>query len=111
MQSYPMEQLMIRGLFSIYALFVAALILSLSMQPRRVSAGTNGAIFTSADSAVAGFQTIHNDFYWVDDKGARIQTRSGCLRQFNGKFYWYGGTNGFRDQTCYTSTDMVHWRF
>src|ERR1041384_669928 len=53
--------------------------------------------------------TIHNDFYWTDDKGNRIQTRSGCLCWFNNKFYWYGGTRGFRDQTCYSSTDLIHW--
>ena len=56
------------------------------------------------------FETIHNDFYWVDQNGARILTRSGCLRQFNGVFYWYGGNpRGFREQYCYTSTDLVHW--
>src|SRR5262249_55474284 len=43
------------------------------------------------------------------DRGQRIQTRSGCLCQFNALFYWYGGTNRFTDQTCYTSTDLVHW--
>ncbi len=53
--------------------------------------------------------TIHNDFYWTDDQGNRIQTRSGCLCFFNNKFYWYGGTRGFRDQTCYSSTDLIHW--
>ena len=59
----------------------------------------------------AGFQTIHNDFYWVDQNGARINTRSGCLCQFNGVYYWYGGTARFHDQTCYASTDLVHWTF
>ena len=56
------------------------------------------------------FETIHNDFYWVDQNGARILTRSGCLCQFNGVFYWYGGNpRGFREQYCYTSKDLVHW--
>ncbi len=54
--------------------------------------------------------TIHNDFYWVDQDGARILTRSGCLDKFNGVFYWYGGNpRGFREQYCYTSTDLIHW--
>ncbi|HVX84035.1 MAG TPA: discoidin domain-containing protein [Phycisphaerae bacterium] len=54
--------------------------------------------------------TIHNDFYWTDTDGNRILTRSGCLRQFNGTWYWYGGNpRGFREQYVYTSTDLVHW--
>ncbi len=57
-----------------------------------------------------GFQTIHNDFYWLDSSGQRILTRSGCLRQFNGIFYWYGGNpRGFFEQYCYKSTDLIHW--
>jgi hypothetical protein len=57
-----------------------------------------------------GFVTIHNDSYWTDQAGARILTRSGALCQFNGVFYWYGGNpRGFREQYCYTSTDLIHW--
>src|SRR4051812_6701450 len=63
-----------------------------------------------AHSTSDGFVTIHNDFNWVDHTGARILTRSGCLCQFNGVFYWYGGNpRGFREQYCYSSTDLVHW--
>ena len=44
---------------------------------------------------------IHNDFFWTDQNGARILTRSGCLCEFNGVFYWYGGNpRGFREQYC-----------
>src|SRR6516225_6109154 len=65
---------------------------------------------TGADKSPDRFITIHNDFYWVDQNGARILTRSGCLCQFNGVFYWYGGNpRGFREQNCYYSTDLVHW--
>ncbi|HTB63473.1 MAG TPA: family 43 glycosylhydrolase [Opitutales bacterium] len=56
------------------------------------------------------FVTFHNDFYWLDQNGQRILTRSGCLRQFNGVFYWYGGNYPrFLEQYCYKSTDLVHW--
>jgi hypothetical protein len=65
---------------------------------------------TSAAPSATGFVTIHNDFYWVDQNGQRILTRSGCLRQFNGVFYWYGGNpRGFLEQYCYKSTDLIHW--
>ena len=65
----------------------------------------------AADEKYSGkWQTVHNDFYWVDQNGGRILTRSGCLCQFNGTFYWYGGNpRGFREQYCYTSTDLTHW--
>jgi len=63
-----------------------------------------------APPPVADYQTIHNDFYWVDQNGQRILTRSGCLREFNGAYYWYGGNpRGFLEQYCYKSTDLIHW--
>src|SRR4029079_12109256 len=72
------------------------------------SSGINAA--DSVKTTPEKFETIHNDFYWVDQNGARILTRSGCLCQFNGTFYWYGGNpRGFREQYCYTSKDLVHW--
>jgi hypothetical protein len=53
---------------------------------------------------------LHNDFNSVDVDGDPILTRSGCLAQFNGTYYWYGGNpRGFREQYCYTSTDLVRW--
>lgn len=64
----------------------------------------------AAPRAPGGYSTIHNDFFWVDQDGARILTRSGCLCLFNGTFYWYGGNpRGFREQYCYNSTDLTHW--
>lgn len=55
--------------------------------------------------------TIHNDFFWYDDTGLLIQVRSGALRQFNGMYYWFGSQPGGIDQTCYASTDLVHWTY
>ncbi|MBP8303410.1 MAG: family 43 glycosylhydrolase [Phycisphaerae bacterium] len=62
-------------------------------------------------AAPGGYRTIHNDFFWLDQNGDRILTRSGCLVQFGGVYYWYGGTQAdlHRAQYCYTSTDLVHW--
>jgi hypothetical protein len=59
----------------------------------------------------SGYQTIHNDFFWVDQNGYRIATRSGCLCQFGKEFYWYGGGAPGYDQTCYESSDLVHWTY
>ena len=59
----------------------------------------------------SGWHTIHNDFYWVDQAGERLYTRSGCLVKFGELYYWYGGTQRDRHQGqyCYTSPDLVHW--
>jgi len=59
----------------------------------------------------SGWQTIHNDFLWTDQNGYPIATRSGCLDQFGDKYYWYGGGAPGYDQTCYESTDLVHWTY
>ncbi len=72
--------------------------------------GTAGGTAAGTANLPDQFQTIHNDFNWVDEAGQRILTRSGCLEQFNGVFYWYGGNpRGFREEYCYSSTDLVHW--
>ena len=66
-------------------------------------------IFASATISQAAWLTIHNDFYQYDTAGNRIQTRSGTLQKFNGKYYWYGSAFNFNYQTCYSSTDLLHW--
>jgi len=59
----------------------------------------------------SGYVTIHNDFFWVDQNGNRIATRSGCMCQFGDQFWWYGGGAPGYDQTAYESTDLVHWTY
>ncbi|MGA3181253.1 MAG: discoidin domain-containing protein [Verrucomicrobiota bacterium] len=59
----------------------------------------------------SGYQTIHNDFLWTDQNGYPIATRSGCMCQFGDQFWWYGGAFPGFDQTCYESTDLVHWTY
>ncbi|HEY7086684.1 MAG TPA: family 43 glycosylhydrolase [Tepidisphaeraceae bacterium] len=64
----------------------------------------------AVDQLSGSLATIHNDFYWLDQDGNRILTRSGCLCRFGDTFYWYGGNpRGFREQHCYTSADLMHW--
>lgn len=68
-------------------------------------------LFGAATTSEAAWQTIHNDFYQYDLSGNSIQTRSGCLRKFADTYYWYGSSNGFSNQTCYSSTDLRHWTY
>jgi hypothetical protein len=76
---------------------------------------TGGSVATGG-AAATGWVTIHNDFFWYDNTGTEILTRAGCLRNFAGVYYWYGllhwqDKNGWNDQTCYTSTDLIHWTY
>jgi hypothetical protein len=76
-----------------------------------VSFVTAAARAADAPPAAPAWVPIHNDFYWTDTDGNRILTRSGCVCNFNGTWYWYGGNpRGFREQYCYSSTDFVHWK-
>lgn len=60
----------------------------------------------------AKWLTIHNDFNHFDTDGNPILTRSGDLDKFGDTYYWYGSDieSGFSDQTCYSSTDLLHWK-
>ena len=102
MKNPPLPRLLCR------LLFPAVLLLLRHPLAAQVSPPPTAA--SPAAPSAADFQTIHNDFYWLDQNGQRILTRSGCLRQFNGTFYWYGGNpRGFLEQYCYKSADLIHW--
>ncbi len=60
-------------------------------------------------SSQAKWLTIHNDFFQYDLDGNPIHTRSGCLNKFGGTYYWYGCDPTQTIQTCYSSTDLLHW--
>jgi hypothetical protein len=78
--------------------------------PDSVALRAAAADAAGVDNPSNAYVTIHNDFNWTDQNGEKIYTRSGCLARFNGVWYWYGGrTPSFREQYCYTSTDLVHW--
>ena len=73
-----------------------------------------GSGVANGGASATGWVTIHNDFFWYDDTGAAIETRAGCLRKFGDTYYWYGllawqDPKAWNDQTCYASTDLVHW--
>ncbi len=69
------------------------------------------AILAITTMSQAKWLTIHNDFFQYDDKGQRIQTRSGCLMEYEGTYYWYGCKHmEFTNQYCYSSKDLLHWK-
>ena len=100
--------------FSLFLLLGIALLAGSKLNAQGTPASPPAApagVPASPSQSQAGYQTIHNDFFWVDQDGNHINTSCGCLRQFNNLFYWYGMTNRAYDQTCYVSSDLVHWTY
>jgi hypothetical protein len=54
---------------------------------------------------------------WTDQLGQQIQAHGGAITQFKGSYYWYGETytsstdSGYKSVNCYTSKDLINWRF
>lgn len=73
-------------------------------------------------------QTIVNDRFWKDTNGDFIYSQGGGVIQVGDTFYWYGvkyngavtyaanptkknSDTGFAGVTCYSSKDLVNWKF
>jgi hypothetical protein len=71
---------------------------------------------------------IQNDAFWKDTDGGLICSQGGGILKVGDAYYWYGvkyggaatyaasptGKNGdtsFKSVTCYSSTDLAHWKF
>jgi hypothetical protein len=67
-------------------------------------------LFATPTTLQAKWLTIHNDFFQCDLDGNPVQTRSGCLSKFGETYYWYGCDRAMTNQTCYSSTDLLHWK-
>jgi hypothetical protein len=83
-----------------------------------------------APAALASFQTITNDAFYLTTTGTPIYTQGGGISKFGNTYYWYGiqykgmatyyasptAANASANTTfvainCYSSPDMVHWTF
>lgn len=73
-------------------------------------------------------QTIQNDEFWKDSDGNFIYSQGGGVLQVGDTYYWYGvkyngavtyaanptsknSDIGFAGVTCYSSKDLVNWKF
>jgi len=73
---------------------------------------------------------IQNDVFWKDTSGNILYSQSGTILKVGDTYYWWGnkyrnaigyagdptaprggGGGGFEAVTCYSSTDLVHWKF
>jgi hypothetical protein len=85
--------------------------------------------FLFATFSVATAQVIQNDAFWKDTSGDPICSLAGGVLKVGTTYYWYGtkyagavtyynnpsgGKNNnttFVAITCYSSSDLVHWKF
>lgn len=59
---------------------------------------------------------IHNGIPWFDDRGNIVNAHGACIVVDNGRYYLFGeyksnGVNAFFGFSCYSSNDLVHWKF
>lgn len=90
----------------------------------------NGKYSAKCDVTVkCSDNTITNDRFYKDTDGNLICSQGGSIYKFNDKYYWYGckyaeaqiyaenpekgkaGNAAFEAFTCYSSTDLVNWKF
>ena len=96
-----------------------------------VSSFTVASAATPAFPHAAGIaaSTLQNDVFWKDTSGNPIYSQGGGVLKVGSTYYWYGakyngavtyynnpgaGKNSdtsFSAITCYSSTDLVHWKF
>jgi hypothetical protein len=87
-----------------------------------------GGLLVASLAATATAQTIVNDRFWKDTDGNFIYSQGGGVLQVGDTFYWYGvkyngavtyaanptkknDDTGFAGVTCYSSKDLVNWKF
>lgn len=78
----------------------------------------NAALPASAVAGTSGLYTIVSGVPWTDTSGQLIQGHGGGIIKVRATYYWIGQDNRMRNGTtdrvnmaCYSSTDLIHWRF
>src|SRR3954468_2144594 len=74
-------------------------------------------MLVAAIPSVAATDSITPGDRWLDDRGQLIQAHGGGITHWKRLYYWFGEdrtqTNDpeKRYVTCYSSRDLVHWKF
>jgi polygalacturonase len=76
------------------------------------------ALILGVELAVAGtVATIKPGAIWPDDRGEHINAHGGGILKVGDTWYWFGeyrpkeAVPGRRHVSCYSSTDLVNWKF
>jgi hypothetical protein len=92
---------------------------------RQASMAIFGLLLWASHSRAA---TIQNDIFWKDVSGNLLCSQSGNILKVGNTYYWWGDKyqnavnyaaepgdkkrgGGFDAVTCYSSTDLAHWKF
>lgn len=64
----------------------------------------------------AAHGAVVNGVPWFDDRGETVNAHGGCIVEDGGRYYLFGeyktdDKNVFAGFSCYSSTDLVTWRF
>jgi hypothetical protein len=68
-------------------------------------------------SGLAQNKVIDPGAVWPDDKGNHIQAHGGGIIKIKNTYYWYGEERAkgldpaYRYVSCYSSTDLMNWKF
>lgn len=59
---------------------------------------------------------VHNGIPWFDNRGNIVNAHGACIVEDNGRYYLFGeyksnGVNAFFGFSCYSSDDLVNWKF
>jgi|SRR5271165_7128587 len=75
------------------------------------------AVLASASLLSASEPIVRPGAAWRDNRGQQIQAHGGGVVLWKGTYYWFGEDRsrsndpGKRYVACYSSRDLVHWRF
>ena len=73
-------------------------------------------IMSSLLCLAANVQVIHNGIPWFDEQGNIINAHGACIVEDGGRYWLFGEyksdeSNAFPGFGCYSSADLVNWRF
>jgi len=83
---------------------VAALLMTATLLSPRLSLGQSAPIVRPGE-------------VWLDDRGKQIQAHGGGILHLRHTYYWFGEDRSQNNApekrfvACYSSTDLVHWKF
>lgn len=82
----------------------------------RFAAAISAALFILSCSPYTD-QPIRSGEIWPDDRGEHINAHGGGILVYDDTFYWFGEhkgerfSNAFVGVTCYSSKDLVNWKY
>src|SRR4051812_10552957 len=82
-----------------------------------LGAGMTHVSAQTAPPVPSGPQVINPGTICPDDRGQHVQAHGGGIIKYEGLYYWFGEQRGqdvpqgTRAVSCYSSPDLVHWKF